>query len=441
MSINGLNPLSYIGVDSPNPAAQIVTMNQDPTVNDSLNFTLGDIWINRNTDVPNTESVFMLTSLSGGQATWTEIGAQGNVLNVLGGTNITVNTVANNATVSVNPSVVLAGSLTAGTTVTAGTGLTVTTGNINVLAGSISQVSNSNDGVASNHQFIKSHNNAVVQVGDNLGITTYLGYDGATFKESALIAIEATGTIDVGRVPCIMSFFTSPDAVGVPLERVSIDENGTVNIYEPTVGGVDALIAEGSISITGGIYTATNADNDAFADALVLQKSRNGGIIQTGDQLGTIEFEGNDGVVYSGSARIEAIATGTVGADRIPSELKFYTTFDDTVEIPEERVVIGNDGTVTINATRGGAVAITASNTIVSTDYVGGGSLVASGDLGGVPLSTTVTNATVANALTPGAGTLTVQSNTVNNANNTGFIKIYVGATTVYIPYFTNIAP
>ena len=559
MSTNGLNPLSYLGVNSPNPSAQTITKNTNPTVNDSLNFTIGDIWINQNTAVPNTEAVFMLTALNGGQATWVEIGATANVLNVLGGTNITVNTVGVNATINLNPSVVLAGSLQAGTTITAGTGLTVTTGNLNVTSGNISQVSVSNNDVGSTHQFLKSHNNAVVQVGDDLGTISFLGYDGAIYKSSAFIGVEATGTIGVGRVPSVMAFFTGPDAIGAPIERllidengsvvvsatdggenaitaenlietsdsgfkasdgsytgtntsvspipsgilfeksraggvivtgdglgtlvfsgndgaadqvsalisvdstgtiaagripstitfsttpdavsgplprVVIDENGTVSINAPTAGS--AIDADGNILINDGVFQGSNDENNGNSSSLNLLKSRAGGIITTGDDLGIVQFFGDDGTGSQISASILVNSTGTIAAGRVPSRMTFSTT-PDAVSGPLDRVVITQFGSVLINATTGGAASIVASDAIVTTSDIEGGQLIATNDTGGSVAKNTITNGNVANV--PGGGALTIDSQSANPGTQAGFIKIYVGAATAYIPYFTNIAP
>jgi len=328
MSINGLNPLSYVGVDSPNPAAQIITKNQDPTVNDSLNFNIGDIWINRNTNVPNTESVFMLTSLSAGQATWTEIGTQGNVLNVLSGTNITVNTVNGDATVNLNPSVNLAGSLNAGTTVIAGTGITSTTGNILALSGNIGLTNTQNNGLGALITLLKNRAGAAVQTGDLLAGIGAVGFDGAANQVSATILVNTTGTIAAGRVPSTITFSTTPDAVSAVLPRVIINENGTVTI-NATTGGTNSIVANNGISTT------------AF---------------------------------------------------------------------------------------------------IAATDSVNGGALNVNNDLGApAPGTTSFSNGDVATAA--GLGTLRIASQTGNPGNNAGFIKIYVGAATAYIPYFTNITP
>jgi hypothetical protein len=67
------------------------------------------------------------------------------------------------------------------------------------------------------------------------------------------------------------------------------------------------------------------------------------------------------------------------------------------------------------------------------------GEVIVGGDTGVVTAGklgiTNVTNTT------QGAGALSLLSTTGNPGNNAGFIKIYLGGTTAWIPYFTNIAP
>jgi hypothetical protein len=62
----------------------------------------------------------------------------------------------------------------------------------------------------------------------------------------------------------------------------------------------------------------------------------------------------------------------------------------------------------------------------------------ATGDSGGVLSTTSLTN--VVNT-TQGAGALTILSTNGNSGTNTGFIKMYVGTTAVFIPYYITIAP
>jgi hypothetical protein len=69
---------------------------------------------------------------------------------------------------------------------------------------------------------------------------------------------------------------------------------------------------------------------------------------------------------------------------------------------------------------------------------VEGTTITATGDLGGVALTTSFTDVT---DVVQGAGVLTILSSTANAGDNAGFLKFYVGATVVWVPYFTVIAP
>lgn len=88
-----------------------------------------------------------------------------------------------------------------------------------------------------------------------------------------------------------------------------------------------------------------------------------------------------------------------------------------------------------ISATAGN---IQSGSFITATSYISGESVYATGDFGGQAGTNGFTNLT---NTTQSTGTLSIKSTTANNGNNTGFIKAYVGNTTVYIPYFSNIAP
>lgn len=62
--LTGLNPLAYIGVEPLTPP-QMYIATRPPTVNDSRNFNLGDLWVDKEN-----ENLYVLVSLSQGQAIW-----------------------------------------------------------------------------------------------------------------------------------------------------------------------------------------------------------------------------------------------------------------------------------------------------------------------------------------------------------------------------------
>ncbi len=80
--LSGLNPLSYLGVESAqfnNTVMPFVAFNTDPTPQDWQNFTLGTIWLR-----PDTRKVWMLVNLDANVATWVEFTAgSGSILSVL----------------------------------------------------------------------------------------------------------------------------------------------------------------------------------------------------------------------------------------------------------------------------------------------------------------------------------------------------------------------
>jgi len=81
--LTGLNPLAYMGVEPTSPQGFYVEQ-RAPTINDRSNFTIGDIWLDIGTDnPPQSNDIYMLTSLSGGIATWVNFG--GGILSTLTG--------------------------------------------------------------------------------------------------------------------------------------------------------------------------------------------------------------------------------------------------------------------------------------------------------------------------------------------------------------------
>jgi hypothetical protein len=84
-----------------------------------------------------------------------------------------------------------------------------------------------------------------------------------------------------------------------------------------------------------------------------------------------------------------------------------------------------------------GDIEVTQGN-VIAGDVLSGGTVYSAGDLGGVAATTAITNVDN-HAL--GAGALTLLSTTANPGTNTGYLKMYLGAATIWVPYFTNIAP
>jgi hypothetical protein len=90
-----------------------------------------------------------------------------------------------------------------------------------------------------------------------------------------------------------------------------------------------------------------NTTSDANAAYLALQKSRSGGVVSSGDRIGTLQFKANDGISAKPAAEIIAAVDGTPGADDMPGRLVFATTADGASS-STERMRIDSAGQVGI---------------------------------------------------------------------------------------------
>ena len=109
-------------------------------------------------------------------------------------------------------------------------------------------------------------------------------------------------------------------------------------------GGIQV---QGTNSSTSAITIKTN-QNDSGGPALVLGKSRGslGGttVVQSGDQLGSVYFNGADGTdTNTPAAEIRCSVDGTPGANDMPGRIEFHTTADGAAS-STERLRITSDG-------------------------------------------------------------------------------------------------
>lgn len=75
-----------------------------------------------------------------------------------------------------------------------------------------------------------------------------MGYDGATFRDSSNIIFSVDGESDVMDMPGKISFSTTPDGDEVPVERMTIRNNGRVGIG--TTSPTQTLTVSGNINVT-----------------------------------------------------------------------------------------------------------------------------------------------------------------------------------------------
>jgi len=147
--------------------------------------------------------------------------------------------------------------------------------------------------------------------------------------------------------------------------------DGTTNAAANILGGGQLIIgATNSASTDGGntprlqVSSSTSGiwgrgsftsytSSDQYAGGVILAKSRSGSVgnhtvVQDGDQLGVIWFEGSDGTDFERGAAIVGEVDGTPGDNDMPGALSFRTTPDGSTSLTE-RMRIKSDGKVGIN--------------------------------------------------------------------------------------------
>ena len=139
-------------------------------------------------------------------------------------------------------------------------------------------------------------------------------------------------------------------------ERARIDSSGRLlvgttsartNIY---TSSYSQLLVEGTDFQSSAISAIANSTSNG--SYLVLGRSRgttvgSNTILQSGDQIGIIDFVGNDGTAFRQGARIETQVDGTPGSADMPGRLMFSTTADGSSN-PTERMRIDSSGRLLI---------------------------------------------------------------------------------------------
>ena len=140
-------------------------------------------------------------------------------------------------------------------------------------------------------------------------------------------------------------------------EAVRIDATGRVLVGTSSARSnfLNASLASAGLQIEG--IAATNSSMSFIRDGassnpprMFLAKSRgatvgSNALVQSGDILGSISFEGNDGAEFVEGAKIDSVVDGTAAADTMPSRLEFHTS---NTSSPIERMRIDSSGNVSI---------------------------------------------------------------------------------------------
>ena len=151
--------------------------------------------------------------------------------------------------------------------------------------------------------------------------------------------------------------FPAADTVSVETggsEAIRVDSSqrlliGSTSARVESNGFASPLQVEGTSTATSSVIIARNSAN-ASSSQLIFQKSRgtsvgSNTVIQSGDAVGTIIFEGSDGTNTDSLASIIGACDGTPGTNDVPGRLVFSTTADGAAS-PTERLRINSTGNV-----------------------------------------------------------------------------------------------
>jgi len=190
----------------------------------------------------------------------------------------------------------------------------------------------------------------------NLGGNYYIGPDSSTGNRAFSIGGAPYGLSLAAESAYPIVFGTNN------IERARIDISGRLLVGTTTArsnffntSSVSGMLQiEGTDNLTRAFSQIHNTNSSA-GSMHVLAKSRgttagSNVIVQSGDVLGEVGFQGSDGTEFVEGASIQAFVDGTPGANDMPGRLVFNTTADGASS-PTERMRITSAGLVGIGTT------------------------------------------------------------------------------------------
>jgi hypothetical protein len=157
-----------------------------------------------------------------------------------------------------------------------------------------------------------------------------------------------------------LAFGTNPNG-GEPTERARIDSSGRLLVGTSTrranfnnTTDSPFLQLEATSFVGASLSVVRNVNSDS-AGGIILGKTRGASlgsntIVNSGDNLGIISWQGADGTDMIPAAQISCSVDGTPGANDMPGRLVFSTTADGNSS-PTERMRINSEGHVLVGTT------------------------------------------------------------------------------------------
>ena len=165
---------------------------------------------------------------------------------------------------------------------------------------------------------------------------------------------------------------------GTSNEKARIDSSGRLLVGTSTARTFVGSALNSQFQIEGtnddtSIASITRNSNNTGSGRLIFGKSRGTAVgavtvVQSGDNLGAILFEGTDGTDTATAASIDCVVDGTPGANDMPGRLVFSVT-SDGASSPTERMRITSDGTIRSSGVNGSNI-VCINNGVTSTALI-----------------------------------------------------------------------
>jgi hypothetical protein len=221
----------------------------------------------------------------------------------------------------------------------------VSTASTNTSARGIINEQTSNDGNAALLMLRKSRAGGAVLNGDFIGNVYADAFDGTNFVSGGRMRFAIDGPVTTGNVPTAIQFLTGSNSTGI--ERMRINSSGNVGIgtTNPEVG---LHVSTASINTGARGIIDEQTSNDANGALMILRKSRAGGAVVNGDNIGNVYPMAFDGATFVSGSRIRFAVDGAVTAGNIPTTIQFLTGSNNT---GVERMRVTSNGNVGIGTT------------------------------------------------------------------------------------------
>lgn len=217
--------------------------------------------------------------------------------------------------------------------------------------------------------------------------------------------------------------------INAPLKVAYGLSDSLLNVFPvPIVSKRDPTIADKAQ--LGTVWVNKITDNAFILTSVVSNEATWVGIAGGAGTFTSLTVSPGDATITNGNLAV-TLGDITAGAGNITATTGDVSAGGTVTAGTGLTVTTGN---VTVSS---GNVIVTGS--VTASSVTSGRMIAATGDSGtGFATITSFTNAT---DTAQSSGILSILSDSANPGNNAGFIKVYVGLTPAFIPYFTNIAP